>query len=76
MINIPNGIYQLTIAGASENAANTGDLDILDSVTIIGGGSAGTFVQAGGSAGTGIDKVFSVNPKSLQRDRSLPRCRI
>ena len=58
-INIPNGVYELTIGGINEHAANTGDLDILDSVTIIGGGSAGTFVQAGGSAGTGIDKVFS-----------------
>ena len=45
-----------------ENAANTGDLDVLDAVTIVGTGSGTTFIQAGASTATGIDKVFSVNP--------------
>ncbi|MDW8212484.1 MAG: CSLREA domain-containing protein, partial [Roseiflexaceae bacterium] len=33
-IILPAGTYTLTIAGAGENAATTGDLDITDSVTI------------------------------------------
>ena len=31
-------------------------------MTLIGAGSASTIIQAGASAGSGIDKVFSVNP--------------
>ena len=61
MITIPNNTYQLTRAGIDSNAVN-GDLDVLDAVAIVGGGSAGTFVQAGATAGTGLDKVFSINP--------------
>ncbi len=62
MITIPNGTYTLTIAGGSEDLAATGDLDITGAVAVVGGGSATTIVQAGTSTGTGIDKVFSVNP--------------
>jgi trimeric autotransporter adhesin len=61
-ITIPAGTYTLSIAGANENAAATGDLDILQSMTLNGAGSASTIIQAGASAGSGIDKVFSVNP--------------
>ena len=62
MITIPNGTYTLTIAGGSEDLAATGDLDITGAVVVVGGGAATTIVQAGTSTGTGIDKVFSVNP--------------
>ncbi len=62
MIMAPNNTYQLTIAGGGEDAAATGDLDIIDAVTIVGTSAAGTIFQAGASTGTGIDKVFSVNP--------------
>ncbi len=58
----PNGTFQLTIAGANENAAATGDLDITQALTIVGNGTANTIVQAGSTASNGIDKVFSVNP--------------
>ena len=61
-ITIPAGTYTLSIAGANENAAATGDLDITDSVTLNGAGSANTIIQAGTNASNGIDKVFSVNP--------------
>ena len=61
-IMIPAGTYTLSIAGADENAAATGDLDILQSMSLIGAGSGSTIIQAGASAGSGIDKVFSVNP--------------
>ena len=61
-ITIPAGTYTLSIPGANENAAATGDLDILQSMTLNGAGSASTIIQAGASAANGIDKVFSVNP--------------
>jgi CSLREA domain-containing protein len=68
-IMVPAGTYTLTITNATpngENANATGDLDITDGVNIIGAvdgaGNPTTIVQAGPSAGTGIDKVFSVNP--------------
>ncbi len=58
----PNGTFQLTIAGANENLAATGDLDIRDALTIMGNGTGNTIIQAGSNATNGIDKVFSVNP--------------
>ena len=35
-INLPAGTYTLSIAGANEDAAATGDLDITDNLTITG----------------------------------------
>jgi hypothetical protein len=66
-IVLPAGTYPLSLANASatteENAAATGDLDILKPVTITGAGSAVTLIRAGTSNTTGIDKIFSVNPQ-------------
>ena len=64
-IMVPAGTYQLTIApaaGADPHDATTGDLDITDAVSIVGANSATTIIEAGTSAGTGIDKIFSINP--------------
>jgi CSLREA domain-containing protein len=55
IINIPAGVYLLTIAGTSEDAAATGDLDIIGNVTIIGAGAASTNIDAGA-----IDRVFHI----------------
>jgi hypothetical protein len=59
--------HTLTIANVgvgnnNEDAALTGDLDVHDSVTIIGNGSANTIIQAGTNTTNGIDKVFGLNP--------------
>jgi CSLREA domain-containing protein len=54
-ILLPAGIFQLTIAGPNENAAATGDLDILDNLTIIGAGRERTFIDGGGR-----DRVFDI----------------
>jgi hypothetical protein len=57
--------FTLTIAntaGANEDASQRGDLDINDSVTIVGNGSANTILQAGTTNANGIDKVIAVNP--------------
>ena len=61
VITVPAGTYTLTISGNAEDAAATGDLDIIDTVTINGAGSATTIIQAGTNNTNGIDKVFSVN---------------
>jgi CSLREA domain-containing protein len=52
-IVLPAGRYTLTLAGAGEDAAATGDLDVLSDVTITGAGAATTIIDAGG-----IDRVF------------------
>jgi hypothetical protein len=64
-----NGVpITLTIGPAGDANANNGDLDIGDSVTIMGNGPANTIIQAGttkstnGSDGNGIDRVFQINP--------------
>ena len=43
------GIFTLTIAGADENAAATGDLDITQDVTINGAGAGSTIIDGNGS---------------------------
>ena len=54
-IVIPAGTYTLTIPGAGEDAAATGDLDITDTVNITGAGATTVIVD-----GNGIDRVFDV----------------
>ena len=52
-IHVPPGTYNLTIPGIGENAAVTGDLDVLEAVLIFGAGAGSTVVDA-----QGIDRVF------------------
>jgi CSLREA domain-containing protein len=54
-IVLPAGRYTLTLAGAGEDAAATGDLDVLSDITILGAGAASTIIDGGG-----IDRVFDV----------------
>jgi hypothetical protein len=56
-INLPAGTYALSILGAGEDNAATGDLDIRDDLTILGAGAATTTVD-----GSGIDRVFHSDP--------------
>jgi Ca2+-binding RTX toxin-like protein len=51
------GTYTLTIAGRSEDAAASGDLDVSDNLTIIGAGTDQTFIDA-----AELDRVFHVLP--------------
>src|SRR4051794_16469490 len=45
-ITLPAGTYRLTLAGANEDFAATGDLDIRDSLTILGAGADVTIIDA------------------------------
>jgi Bacterial Ig domain/Dockerin type I domain len=51
-VNVPTGTYTLT----------QGELDVTNHLTIAGGGSASTIVQAGTTASNGVSKDFSFNP--------------
>src|SRR5512146_1431246 len=64
-ITLPAGTYQLTLAnagGTNEDNNATGDLDVLDSLTIQGAGSGSTIIEAGTNTTNGIDKVLALNP--------------
>ncbi len=54
-ITLPAGSFSLTLSGSGENAALTGDLDILDGVTLNGAGPDATFIN-----GLSQDRVFDV----------------
>ncbi|MBI4233061.1 MAG: CSLREA domain-containing protein, partial [Chloroflexi bacterium] len=56
-INLPAGIYTLSIGGSFEDFGATGDLDITDHLTISGVGAGLTTVDGGG-----LDRVFHVDP--------------
>lgn len=64
-ISLPPGTYTLTRAGATENANSTGDLDVTSQITINGTGKGIKIIQAGTSAGSGIDRVFHIVSGSL-----------
>ncbi len=57
-ITLPTGIYLLTLAGTDENAAATGDLDILEALTINGAGMGSTVIDGNGAILS--DRVFHV----------------
>src|SRR5438477_10110349 len=54
-ISVPTGVYTLTLAGADENQAATGDLDLFGPLTITGEDESATNVDGGG-----LDRVFDV----------------
>ena len=59
-IVLPAGTYQLTIGGTGEDSTGTGDLDVLQPVTITGAGARTTIIQAGTTTANGIDRVFHI----------------
>jgi CSLREA domain-containing protein len=59
-IVLPANTYQLTRTGSGEDSTVTGDLDVLQPVTISGGGARTTLIQAGSSMANGIDRVFHI----------------
>lgn len=65
-INIRAGTYTLSLAGAGEDDAKTGDLDIRDTVTIIGAGRSSTTINA-----SQIDRVFHLTSGVTATIRNL-----
>ena len=61
VINLPAGTISLSIAGANEDAAANGDLDLTEAVNIVGAGVASTIVDGGGSGGALQERVFTVH---------------
>ena len=57
-ILLPNGTIKLTIAGANEDNAATGDLDINGNVTIKGKRASSTIID-----GNSLDRVFQVSER-------------
>jgi CSLREA domain-containing protein len=55
VITLPPGTYTLSLAGTGENAAQTGDLDLVGSVTINGGGMYNSVID-----GADLDRIFDV----------------
>ena len=54
-IDLPAGVYRLTLAGPGEDAAAAGDLDITGDLTIGGRSASNTVVD-----GNNLDRVFEV----------------
>jgi CSLREA domain-containing protein len=55
IIVLPAGIYVLTIPGAGEDNNQTGDLDILDNLTLVGEGAKWTIIR-----GKGFDRILHI----------------
>jgi CSLREA domain-containing protein len=54
-ITLPAGTYTVSISGAGEDGAATGDFDITDDLTIVGAGAGKTIIDA-----ALLDRVFDV----------------
>jgi len=57
-INLPIGIYTLSISGSNDDLAASGDLDITDDLILIGAGAISTTINANGA--TLNDRAFEV----------------
>ncbi len=66
-ISVPAGTYTLTLTGADEEAAATGDLDINSAITITSqAGAAVTIID-----GNGTDRIFDIAPGSAAGNLTL-----
>jgi|CXWL01.1.fsa_nt_gi CSLREA domain-containing protein len=57
-IQLGTGTYQLTIPGAGEDLSVTGDLDVTDTLTVVGLGAAVTLIDANGALT--LDRGFHI----------------
>ena len=70
-IILPPGTFTLSRSGANEDAGATGDLDILESVTILGAGAGRTVIDADGK-----DRVFHVLADFASDDSQVANPRV
>ncbi|KKW34902.1 MAG: Polymorphic outer membrane protein, partial [Candidatus Giovannonibacteria bacterium GW2011_GWA2_53_7] len=62
-ITIPAGTYRLSLTGANEDSAATGDLDVTDTtgtLTITGAGSTTTLIDGNSANNSTDDRVFDI----------------
>jgi len=57
-ITLPAGVFQLSLDGANEEAAATGDLDITVDLIITGAGAMSTTIDGAGL----LDRIFDIGP--------------
>ena len=71
VVRLQAGTYVLSIPGADENEGQTGDLDVTDTLLIVGRGPERTVIDAGGDGGVN-DRVLDVRaPGKLLTLRGL-----
>ena len=56
IISVPAGIYTITLAGASENANQTGDYDVMADLQIVGAGVPTTEISGGA-----LDRIIHIH---------------
>ena len=56
-IVLPDGVYAFAIPGAEEDDCASGDLDVRDSLTIVGSGAHRSVLD-----GRSLDRIFDVHP--------------
>ncbi|MEM7393034.1 MAG: CSLREA domain-containing protein, partial [Verrucomicrobiota bacterium] len=62
VIQLPAGIYTLSIAGSSDDRSFSGDLDITNSVTVAGAGPSNSIID-----GAQLDRIFHVHRGTTNR---------
>src|SRR5262249_26392757 len=69
-IHVPPGTHVVSlVAGANEDAAVTGDLDLTQNVNVLGTSTSMSVID--GTAGTEIDRLFDVRPGGTVTVRQL-----
>lgn len=61
-INLIEGTYTLTLDGNNEALAASGDLDITESVTLVGAGEATTLISGAAGGDQLDDRIFHIHP--------------
>jgi CSLREA domain-containing protein len=59
-ITVPEGTFLLSRDGTLENAGDTGDLDITETLTITGAGLSLTIIDGGGEVLVSPDRIFDI----------------
>jgi len=57
-INLPTGVYTLTVSGLGDDSGLSGDLDITGPLTIVGMNPTGTIIDG---SGANVDRVFQIS---------------
>lgn len=67
-ITLGAGSYALSLPGSDEDASASGDLDVVDDLTLVGAGAAATLVD-GGALDRVLDIIAATSPRSVRIER-------